>query len=133
MGVLRSFRALWYPSRMLINAFKLVVFERYAVFQGRAGRAEYWWFFLANFLLSVALNILGSAADVFLFVGFLVSLALFIPSLAVAIRRLHDTSRSGWWLLIVLIPLVGWIVLIVFLAMESTPGANEYGVTAPGP
>ena len=118
---------------MMVNAFKLVVFERYAQFEGRAGRAEYWWFVLANFLISVALNILGRAADVFLLAGFVVSLALFVPALAVAIRRLHDTSRSGWWLLIVLIPFVGWIILIVFLASEGTPGSNEYGVTAAGP
>jgi uncharacterized membrane protein YhaH (DUF805 family) len=118
---------------MMVNAFKLVVLERYAQFDGRAGRAEYWWFFLANLLISVALNVLGRAADLFVFVGWLVSLALLVPALAVAVRRLHDTSRSGWWLLIVLVPFVGWIVLIVFLASEGTPGSNEYGVTAPGP
>jgi len=60
-------------------------------------------------------------------------LALFIPSLAAAIRRLHDTSRSGWWLLIGFVPFVGWIILIVLLAAEPTPGSNEYGVTAAGP
>jgi uncharacterized membrane protein YhaH (DUF805 family) len=79
------------------------------------------------------LNILGQVTDLFVFAGFLVSLALLIPSIAVAIRRLHDTSRSGWWLLIGFIPLVGWIIVIVFLAMEPTSGSNEYGVTAPGP
>ena len=118
---------------MLINAFKLVVFERYAQFEGRAGRAEYWWFVLANILISIAFNILASATDLFLILSFLVSLALLVPGLAVAIRRLHDTSRSGWWVLIALIPFVGWIILIVFLASEPTPGANEYGVTAAGP
>ena|SRR5436190_1087614 len=118
---------------MLINAFKLVVLERYAQFEGRAGRAEYWWFVLANILISIGFNVLGRATSLFVVLGFLVSLALLVPGLAVAIRRLHDTSRSGWWLLIALVPFVGWIVLIVFLASEPTPGANQYGVTAAGP
>ena len=118
---------------MLINAFKLVVQERYAQFEGRSGRAEYWWFVLANFLISIVLNGLGRAMTLFAIVGFFVSLALIIPGLAVAVRRLHDTDRSGWWLLIVLVPLVGWIILIVFLATDSTPGPNDYGVTLAGP
>jgi uncharacterized membrane protein YhaH (DUF805 family) len=118
---------------MLINAWKLVVVERYAVFEGRAGRAEYWWFVLANFLLFLVLSILGQAISVFYVVYFVASLALIIPSLAAAIRRLHDTGRSGWWLLIGLVPLVGWIILLVFLASEGTPESNEFGVTAPGP
>jgi uncharacterized membrane protein YhaH (DUF805 family) len=118
---------------MLINAFKLVVLERYAQFEGRAGRAEYWWYFLAQFLLLLVLAILAGAADVFYVLYALVGLALFIPSLAVAIRRLHDTSRSGWWVLIGFVPFVGWIILIVLLAAQPTPGPNEYGVTAAGP
>ncbi len=133
MGVLRRFRAVWYATRMLINAFKLVVFERYAQFEGRAGRAEYWWFVLADILLSIAVSILAGAADIFAILSLVISLALLVPSLAVAIRRLHDTSRSGWWILISLVPFVGWIILIVFLASEGTPGSNEYGVTAAGP
>src|SRR6186713_1491118 len=59
MGVLRRFGPTWYTTRMLINAFKLVVLERYAQFEGRAGRAEYWWFFLANLLISVGFSVLG--------------------------------------------------------------------------
>jgi uncharacterized membrane protein YhaH (DUF805 family) len=58
---------------------------------------------------------------------------LFIPSLAAAVRRMHDTSKSGWWLAVGFIPFVGWIILIVLLAAEPTPGQNEYGVTAAGP
>jgi uncharacterized membrane protein YhaH (DUF805 family) len=117
----------------MIEAFKLVVFERYALFEGRAGRAEYWWFVLANILLSIVLSVLARGAGLFAFLSFVVSIALLVPSLAAAVRRLHDTDRSGWWLLIALVPFVGVIVLIVFLAMESTPGPNQYGVTAPGP
>jgi uncharacterized membrane protein YhaH (DUF805 family) len=133
MGVLRRFRPTWYASAMLINAFKLVVAERYAEFSGRAGRAEYWWFFLANVLISVGFNILGRASGLFVFLGFLVSIALLVPSLAVAVRRLHDIGRSGLWLLLVLLPIVGLIIVIVFLATDGDKGPNEFGVTAPGP
>jgi uncharacterized membrane protein YhaH (DUF805 family) len=118
---------------MLINAFKLVVLERYAQFEGRAGRAEYWWFVLADFLLMIVLAILASIADIFYVLYFVAVVALIVPSLAAAIRRLHDTSKSGWWILISLVPFVGWIILIVLLAAQPTPAANEYGVTAPGP
>ena len=118
---------------MLINAWKLVVLERYAQFEGRAGRAEYWWFVLADFLLIVRAQRAGAGRERVLVLYFVAALALLVPSLAVAIRRLHDTGRSGWLLLIGLVPLVGWIILIVFLAADSTPGSNEYGVTAPGP
>ncbi len=118
---------------MLINAWKLVVLERYAQFEGRAGRAEYWWFVLADFILIFVLSVLTRVAGVFSLLYFLAAVAVFVPSLAVAIRRLHDTSRSGWFLLVGLIPFVGWIILIVFLATDSTQGSNEYGVTAPGP
>jgi uncharacterized membrane protein YhaH (DUF805 family) len=118
---------------MLINAFKLVVLERYAQFEGRAGRAEYWWYVLANFLVFLVLAVLMGVSDIFTVLYFLAALALFIPSLAAAVRRLHDTSKSGWWLLTGFIPFVGWIILIVLLAAQPTPGANEYGVTATGP
>jgi uncharacterized membrane protein YhaH (DUF805 family) len=116
----------------MVTAFKLVVFERYAVFEGRAGRAEYWWFFLANFLISLVLQALGRGASALALVSLLYSLALFIPGLAVAVRRLHDTDKSGWWILISLIPLVGIIVLIVFLATDGDQGANQYGNPDPG-
>ena len=116
----------------MVTAFKLVVFERYAVFEGRAGRAEYWWFFLANFLISLVLQGLGQGASILALVSLIYSLALLIPGLAVAVRRLHDTDKSGWWILISLVPLVGIIVLIVFLATDGDPGANQYGNPDPG-
>ncbi len=116
----------------MVTAFKLVVFERYAVFEGRAGRAEYWWFFLANFLISLVLQGLGRGASILAIVSLIYSLALLIPGLAVAVRRLHDTNKSGWWILISLVPLVGIIVLIVFLATDGDPGANQYGNPDPG-
>lgn len=118
---------------ILVNAWKLVVVERFAVFEGRAGRAEYWWFFLANLIIGVVLGLLAQASVLFLILYVVYALALLIPSLAVGIRRLHDTDKSGWWILIALVPLVGFIILIVFLAIEGTNGPNQYGITAPGP
>lgn len=111
----------------------LDVLKKYAVFNGRARRKEYWYFALFNILISIILaildNMLGSfstAAGMGL-LGGIYALAIFIPGLAVSIRRLHDTGRSGWWLLILLIPLVGAIVLLIFMLQDSTPGENAYG------
>ena len=94
-------------------------------------RAEFWWFFLASFIISAVLSILGRASVVFSVLGFIYSLAVLVPSIAVGVRRLHDTARSGWWILIGLIPLVGFIVLIVFWAGQGSPGANQYGAPPP--
>jgi uncharacterized membrane protein YhaH (DUF805 family) len=102
------------------------VLQNYAGFQGRARRAEYWYFALANFIVYVVLNIIGLAIG-FPYLGAIYGLAILIPSLAVGVRRLHDTDRSGWWLLIGIIPLVGAIVLIVFTVQEGTRGGNKYG------
>ncbi len=115
----------------LVNWWKVVVLERYALFTGRAGRAEYWWFVLANFIVLLILGALGRVSVIFNVLYALYSLALIVPSIAVGIRRLHDTGRSGWWLLILLVPLVGFIVLIVFLATQGNPGANQYGPPPP--
>lgn len=109
--------------------------RQYATFSGRARRSEYWWFFLFQFLLSIAAAIVDViiGTDAWLattqwgLVQFLVFVALFLPGLAVSARRLHDTDRTGWWLLIGLIPLVGFIVLLVFFVSDSKPGPNQYG------
>ncbi len=105
--------------------------SKYADFSGRARRSEYWYFFLFNVLVGIVASVLdnvlgtetGSGSGV---IGGLASLALLLPSIAVGARRLHDISRSGWWLLIGLIPLVGWIVLIVWFVQDSH-GDNEHG------
>ncbi len=114
----------------MIDIWKTVVLQRYAKFDGRAGRAEFWWFVLANFLAYVVLAILMGIADIFfvLYLGYW--LATIVPSLAVGIRRLHDTDKSGWFLLLSLIPFVGAIILIVFLAAEGTKGPNNFGAAA---
>jgi uncharacterized membrane protein YhaH (DUF805 family) len=112
----------------------LAVLKKYAVFDGRARRQEYWMFVLFNFIISFALGIMDAITGIFSPVnwifaslGWIYSLAILIPSLAVSVRRLHDTGRSGWWLLLGLIPLIGFIVLLIFYVEDSQPGNNQYG------
>ena len=114
----------------IIENWKLVVLQSYAKFDGRAGRAEFWWFALANFVVVFALAILAQISSIFLILYFVYAIAMFVPSIAVAIRRLHDTDKSGWMLLLGLIPFVGFIILLVFYIQEGTAGPNKYG---PGP
>lgn len=109
----------------------LQVLKKYAVFTGRASRAEFWWFVLFNIIVAIILRIIdrvaGTTTDAGVgIVGSIYSLAVLIPSIAVAVRRLHDTNKSGWFYLLVL-TCVGVIVLIVFWAQEGTPGDNTYG------
>lgn len=108
--------------------YYLMVLKKYAEFNGRSQRSEYWYFFLFNILISIVLSIASSIiGDDNRIFGSLYSLAVFIPSIAVGVRRLHDTGKSGWMILISIIPLIGWIWLIVLFATDSTPGSNEYG------
>jgi uncharacterized membrane protein YhaH (DUF805 family) len=100
-----------------------VCFRKYADFSGRATRSEYWWFFLFIIVVSLATSYVSSA------LSGLFSLATLLPSIAAAARRLHDTNRSGWWQLIVLVPVVGIIVLIVFLAQEGKADSASQSVT----
>ena len=112
-------------------------FSKYATFSGRARRPEFWWFTLFNFIAQAVLNLIDG-----MFFGFghgffdvpptqplgaLYSLAVLLPSIAVAVRRLHDTGKSGWWVLIWLIPLIGWILLIWWLATPGDEGRNDHG------
>ncbi|MBU2871789.1 DUF805 domain-containing protein [Colwellia sp. E2M01] len=97
-------------------------FKKYADFSGRARREEYWMFMLVYFVISLVLGLIGIEL-----ISLLFSLVLLIPSISIATRRLHDTGRSGWWQLIVLIPLIGLIVLIVFL-VQAGHDENAYGV-----
>jgi uncharacterized membrane protein YhaH (DUF805 family) len=112
------------------------VIKKYAVFSGRAARPEYWWFVLINLIIAIAINLVAgiifgrSSGQV---VSDLYSLAVLLPSLGVGIRRLHDTNRTGWWLLIGIIPIIGWIALLVFLAMAGDPGPNNYGPNPQNP
>jgi uncharacterized membrane protein YhaH (DUF805 family) len=105
------------------------VLQNYVGFSGRARRTEFWMFTLFNVIIAGVLNLLFRMTDLGLFYWLYVlyAVAVFLPSLAVAIRRLHDTNRSGWWILIGLVPIVGAIVLIVFYATEGNRGDNQYG------
>jgi uncharacterized membrane protein YhaH (DUF805 family) len=108
--------------------------KRYAEFSGRSRRKEYWMFVLLTFGLYIVAAIIdgilglgGSIGGAYGPLMLIVALGLLVPSIAVGIRRLHDLDKSGWWLLIALIPFVGGIVLLVFFVMEGTRGPNRFG------
>lgn len=125
------------PTGKNINWY-LIVLRQYAVFKGRARRKEYWFFFLFNLIASLVLTVVDfitGSLDPELGMGLLsglYTLAVLIPSLAVTVRRLHDTDRTGWWLLIGLVPLIGAIVLLVFMLLDSQSGVNQYGANPKG-
>ena len=108
-------------------------FLKYFQFQGRARRAEYWWFTLFNILVTMAISVVEvgtGLTDLETSYGPLSTLyllALFFPTLALGVRRLHDTGRSGWWLLIAFIPLIGILVLLIFVCVDSQRGENRFG------
>ena len=102
------------------------VFSQYVGFKGRARRSEYWWFVLFNIIVSVVISLLASLTG-WNFLSILYSLAVLLPGLAVAVRRLHDIGKSGWFYLFAFIPLVGAIILRVWFCKDSEPGANAYG------
>jgi uncharacterized membrane protein YhaH (DUF805 family) len=100
-------------------------FSKYATFSGRTSRSGYWWFYLFYVLVLIGASIVDAAIKTPILTGLAV-LAFFLPTLAVLVRRLHDTDRSGWWVLIGFVPLIGTIVLIVFACIDSGP-PNNYG------
>jgi uncharacterized membrane protein YhaH (DUF805 family) len=104
----------------------LAVLKQYAVFQGRARRKEYWMFTLFNIIAYIACSIVDGVLGMMLFTP-IYALAVLLPSLAVTIRRLHDTDRSGWWILIALVPAIGGIILLIFTCLEGTAGDNRFG------
>jgi uncharacterized membrane protein YhaH (DUF805 family) len=112
----------------------LKVLQQYADFAGRARRTEFWMFTLFSVIISIVLGLLDNLLGLTFvsgttsgWLGLIYSLAVLLPSLGVSVRRLHDTGRSGWWLLIGLVPIVGAIVLIVFWATAGNPGPNAHG------
>ncbi|MBW8880076.1 MAG: DUF805 domain-containing protein [Asticcacaulis sp.] len=108
-------------------------FKNMTKFQGRSSRSEYWWFFLFYIIVYIIpyMMMMGELQrqqpGLGTMLALLVVLALFLPLLSVTVRRLHDTNRSGWWVLLGLIPLIGVIVLLVFYCLPGTPGPNKYG------
>ena len=109
-----------------VDAIKSV-FTQYVGFSGRARRSEYWFFCLFNIFVFFDLSALASKISILSLLSVVGSLAIFLPSLAVCIRRLHDIGKSGWWYLLAFIPLVGAIILIIWFCKDSEPGANAYG------
>lgn len=116
----------WY-----LNALK-----KYAVFSGRARRKEYWFFCLGHIIVFLAIEVLQQIAisnynfnllDTYNMIALIYSLAIAIPSIAVCVRRLHDVGRKGTWLLISLVPIIGTIVLVVWMCTDGDAGENEYG------
>lgn len=110
------------------------VLKQYSVFDGRARRKEYWYFFLFNLLVLFGIayfdRFIGSyhaESGLNLFTT-IYALAVFVPGLAVTVRRLHDTGRGAWWLLIALVPFAGAIAVLMLMAQNGKPGKNQYGV-----
>jgi uncharacterized membrane protein YhaH (DUF805 family) len=109
-----------------------VLKNKYATFSGRARRKEYWMFLLINLVVSVALalidSLIGSVSESGMgLLSSVYSIGVLIPSLALSVRRLHDIGRTGWWVLISIIPVIGAVVLLVFMLLDSEPGSNRYG------
>ncbi len=118
-----------------MDAFKTyymnVITKNYINFEGRADRKEFWMFFLFNFVIGIVLSFLGGMDNIlgtlFTIIYVLYYLGILLPMLSIGARRLHDTDRSGWWWLINFLPIIGWIVLLVFWVLPSTPGQNRFG------
>lgn len=115
----------------------IAVLKKYVEFNGRASRTEYWMFFLVTCIISIVLSVVDGALHLnglsnLGVLGSIYSLLILLPYLGVMVRRLHDTNHSGWWVFIILIPLLGALVLLVFLVSNSTPGDNKYGPNPKG-
>ncbi len=111
----------------------LLTIKKYAVFQGRARRKEFWMFALFNLLFSIILGIIDVLIGTYNWqsdtglLSSIYSLFVILPNLAVTTRRLHDINRSGWWQLLYLIPIIGWLVLLYFFVSKGNIGANRFG------
>ena len=111
----------------------LEALKKYAVFGGRSRRKEYWYFVLFSLIVSLILSAIDALLGTFSsstnvgLLGGIYGLAIIIPSIAVSVRRLHDIDRTGWWVLISLVPVIGTIVLLVSAVLDGTPGQNRFG------
>ena len=108
----------------IIAIVKSVILKNYCNFKGRATRAEFWWFYLFSLVLGIICSVLGKFGTI---LSYIISLALLLPNLGLGVRRLHDINKSGWFMLLSLIPIVGWIILIVWWAKQGDPTENQYG------
>lgn len=121
-------------EKSIFDYFKETLTENYANFEGRARRKEYWSFQLVSFIISLVLSgVLMAISPELSMIANIYSLAVLVPSLGLAVRRLHDVGKSGWFLLIVLIPLIGAIWLLVLFFTDSEAGTNEYGPNPKAP
>jgi uncharacterized membrane protein YhaH (DUF805 family) len=111
----------------MFDYYLSAITQHYVDFQGRARRAAFWYFILGNIIVGIVLGVIEGAAHLGQMLSFIYSLVVSLPSLAVTVRRLHDTDRSGWWILLSAIPLIGWAVLIYWYCVEGTHGPNAYG------
>lgn len=111
----------------IIDNFRNIVTQHYFDFQGRARRASFWYFVLAYVIIAIVLGIIQSVLHLGALLTSLLALALLLPNLGVAVRRLHDSDRSGWWILIGLIPIVGWAIVIWWYCQPGTSGPNKFG------
>lgn len=117
-----------------IGLFKKAIFIDYSNLVGRSTRREYWWFLVLNLIIYFLLNIAATVVGDFLRIQIYNALILvyliftFIPGIAVSVRRLHDIGRSGWWLLLAIIPGFGWVILFLFFCIDSEIGVNKYGI-----
>lgn len=106
-------------------------FEKYFTISGRASRSEYWYFVLfcliGAFVFGMIDGAIFGSALLLAPISTIFSLVTFVPSVALGFRRLHDTNRSAWWLLLSLVPVIGWVVLLVFYIQKGTDGENTYG------
>ncbi len=114
------------------TAARTVLTQKYATFSGRAARSEFWWFALFSFGMSIILNIVDAALFSSLtggvgLLGLIWMLAVIVPSIAVGVRRLHDVDKSGWWYLLIFVPLIGVLILIYFFIQKGTDGPNQFG------
>jgi len=111
-----------------VDAVKRAVTVNYCNFNVRSSRSEYWWYALAVAILNVVIStVLSGSPSVMQAVSGVITLGLLLPGLGLAVRRLHDINKSGWYLLLALIPIVGAIILIVWFCKESEPQTNQYG------
>ncbi|MBL4628263.1 MAG: DUF805 domain-containing protein [Roseicyclus sp.] len=109
-----------------MTAVKHVLTQNYANFSGRARRSEYWWFFLFTMIVNIVAQTVDASIGLPI-LSIIVGLGLIVPGIALAFRRMHDTGRSGWWLLIGLIPLVGFLIILFWFVQRGTVGSNEFG------
>ena len=110
-----------------MNWYLTLMTQKYASFSGRARRMEYWMFFLVYFVIALVIGVVEGLLSIGGYLTGIFALVHLLPSLGVTVRRLHDTGRSGWWLLVALVPLIGALVLLFFMLSAGKPETNAYG------